>query len=82
MGASPRGSAGSRRPPVPLELVAGRPGFVEGFARLVASARETVEQVDSVAAAIVEDVRRRRDAALVEYTRRFDRVNTDAKGLA
>lgn len=67
---------------MPLELVAGRAGFDAALDRLVASARETVEQVDSVAAAIVEDVRRRRDAALVEYTQRFDRVTTDAKGLA
>ncbi|HTP84472.1 MAG TPA: histidinol dehydrogenase [Alphaproteobacteria bacterium] len=37
--------------------------------------------VDSVVAAILEDVRRRGDAAVVEYTNRFDRVNLTAERL-
>ncbi|MBL8571812.1 MAG: histidinol dehydrogenase [Phreatobacter sp.] len=67
---------------MPLELIAGTPGFAAGFNRLVASARETVEQVDSVAAAIVEDVRRRRDQALLDYTARFDKLEVTADRLA
>lgn len=67
---------------MPLELIAGTPGFAAGFARLVASARDTVAQVDAVAAAIVEDVRRRGDAALIDYTTRFDRMTVAAERLA
>jgi histidinol dehydrogenase len=57
---------------VPLRLDARERSFGESFARLVASARETVESVDAMARAIVEDVRRRGDQALVDYTSRFD----------
>jgi len=66
---------------VPHRLVAGAPGFAEGFAALVASARETMARVDSVAAAIVEDVQRRGDDALFAYTRKFDGVTPGRRGL-
>jgi histidinol dehydrogenase len=66
---------------VPLRLAAGAPGFAAAFDRLVASARETVAQVDSVAAAIVEDVQRRGDAAVHAYTAKFDRVKIGPRGL-
>jgi histidinol dehydrogenase len=66
---------------VPLRLVAGARGFAAAFAALVASARETMDRVDAVAAAIVEDVGRRGDAALFDYTRRFDGVAAGRSGL-
>jgi histidinol dehydrogenase len=66
---------------VPLRLVAGARGFAAAFAGLVASARDTMDRVDAVAAAIVEDVQRRGDVALFDYTRRFDGVAPGRQGL-
>ena len=43
--------------------------------------RETAADVDAVVAAIIEDVAQRGDAALIEYTRRFDCVDLAASGL-
>ena len=50
------------------------PGFEADFAALLDQARETTSRVDSVVRAIIEDVRARGDAALCEYTERFDGV--------
>jgi histidinol dehydrogenase len=57
------------------------PGFAAAFTALLASARETTEQVDAAVAAIIADVRARGDAALIDYTARFDRLRLDAAGL-
>ncbi|MGH7041600.1 MAG: histidinol dehydrogenase [Acetobacteraceae bacterium] len=57
------------------------PGFAADFAALLATARETTEQVDAAVAAILADVRARGDAALLAYTARFDRLHLDAAGL-
>ena len=48
------------------------PGFAAGVRRLIEAKREIAANVDAAVAAIVEDVVRRGDAALFEYTRRFD----------
>jgi histidinol dehydrogenase len=48
--------------------------FAAAFAALLAQARETTEIVGTQVAAIIADVRTRGDAALCEYTSRFDRV--------
>src|ERR1700720_2055171 len=48
--------------------------FEAGFAALLARKRETDADVDDAVAAIIDDVARRGDAALIEYTARFDRV--------
>jgi histidinol dehydrogenase len=48
--------------------------FASGFAALLAQARETTEVVGALVAAIIADVRVRGDAALCDYTGRFDRV--------
>jgi histidinol dehydrogenase len=48
--------------------------FAAAFALLLAQARETTESVGPQVAAIVADVRARGDAALCDYTSRFDRV--------
>ena len=50
------------------------PGFATAFAALLAQARETSENVGGAVAAIIADVRARGDAALIDYTARFDRV--------
>jgi histidinol dehydrogenase len=49
-------------------------GFDAAFARLVAVDTTADRRIDAAAAAIVDDVRGRGDAALLEYTHRFDRV--------
>ncbi len=66
---------------MPLRLDAAAPGFDEDFASFLARNRDTDENVDKVVADIIADVRARGDAAVVDYTRRFDRVETDAAGL-
>ncbi|GGG50900.1 histidinol dehydrogenase [Caldovatus sediminis] len=56
-----------------IRLSTADPGFEAGFAALLAQARETTARVDAAVAAIIAEVRARGDAALVEYTARFDR---------
>jgi histidinol dehydrogenase len=56
-------------------------GFEAAFARLLGAKRETAADVDATVAAIIEDVARRGDAALIEYTRRFDGVDLAASDL-
>lgn len=66
---------------MPLRLDAAAPGFERDFAAFLARNRDTDENVDRVVADIIADVRARGDQAVVDYTRRFDRVETDAAGL-
>jgi histidinol dehydrogenase len=66
---------------VPLRLDAAAPGFERDFTAFLSRNRDADENVDRVASEIVADVRLRGDAALVEYTARFDRVESDAAGL-
>jgi len=63
-------------------LVSTDPDFEAAFAALLDMKRETDEDVDAQVAAILADVRRRGDAALIEYTARFDRLELNAAGLA
>ena len=56
--------------------------FDAGFARLLASKREVSEDVDAAVAAIIADVRARGDAAVADYSRRFDRVDLAAHGFS
>ena len=66
---------------MPLRLDASAPGFDEEFASFLARNRDTDENVDRIVADIIADVRARGDAAVVHYTRKFDRVDSDAAGL-
>jgi histidinol dehydrogenase len=66
---------------LPLRLDAAAPGFAAAFAGLLAAKRETAADVDAVVAAIVDDVVARGDAALIDYTRRFDRLTLTAETL-
>jgi len=50
------------------------PDFAPAFAALLAQARETTEIVGTQVAAIIAEIRSRGDAALCDYTTRFDRV--------
>jgi histidinol dehydrogenase len=55
--------------------------FEARFSALLGAKREVAEDVDSAARAIVEDVRKRGDAALIHYTAKFDRVTLTADRL-
>ena len=65
----------------PLKLDASAPGFEKDFSSFLGRNRDTDDNVDRIVAEIVADVRARGDAALLEYTRKFDKVETDVKGL-
>ncbi|MBS0519527.1 MAG: histidinol dehydrogenase [Proteobacteria bacterium] len=65
----------------PLRLDASSAGFEKDFSAFLGRNRDTDENVDRIVADIIADVRKRGDAALVEYTRRLDRLDTDASGL-
>jgi histidinol dehydrogenase len=64
-----------------IRLATTDPGFEAAFAALLDQSRETAESVDQVVAAIIADVRREGDAALLRYTERFDRVTLTAARL-
>ncbi|HKO68688.1 MAG TPA: histidinol dehydrogenase, partial [Burkholderiaceae bacterium] len=51
------------------------PGFDSQFAGLIATDTAIDREVERVAGQIVDDVRRRGDKALLEYTNRFDRIS-------
>jgi len=55
--------------------------FEQGFRALLAAKREVSEDVDTAAAAIIADVAKRGDAALVELSARYDRVDLGPLGL-
>jgi len=59
---------------MPLRLDSGAKRFEAAFAALLDSKREAAADVDAVVAAIIADVRERGDAALIDYTKRFDRL--------
>jgi histidinol dehydrogenase len=64
-----------------IRLSTASPGFEAGFIELLGQARETTETVDQAVASIIADVRARGDAALVDYTARFDRLTLPAERL-
>ena len=57
-----------------LSLDARAADFESRFRTLLAAKREASVDVDAAVAAIIADVRGRGDAALVDYTNRFDRL--------
>ena len=67
---------------MPVTLSTGDPGFEAGFRQLLAAKRESAADVDAAVAEIIEDVASRGDAALIDYTRRFDGMDLAAGGLA
>jgi histidinol dehydrogenase len=64
-----------------IHLNTSDPDFELRFAALLAAKREIAEDVDAAARAIVEDVRARGDAALIEYTTKFDRLELTPETL-
>jgi histidinol dehydrogenase len=67
---------------MPLRLDTAMPDFEERFADLLAIKREVSEDVDAAVRDIIADVRSRGDAALFEYSQRFDRADLQKLGLA
>ncbi len=57
------------------------PGFAGAFTALLSMKREVSEDVDQVVKAIIEAVIARGDAALVEFTRRFDGLDLSPETL-
>lgn len=57
-------------------------GFEAGFADVLGAKRESDLDVNQTVAGILADVAKRGDAALVEYTNRFDRQDIGAAALA
>ncbi len=66
---------------MPLELHAGATNFEAGFRTLLGQKREASVEVTAAVAAILEQVRLRGDAALADYSRRFDSVDLERLGL-
>ncbi len=62
-------------------LDAREPGFAQDFAALLAAKREVAEDVDDVVRTIIGDVRAQGDAAVIDYTRRFDGLDLTPERL-
>ena len=60
---------------MPLRLSASDSGFEKAFADYISRGRETASDVNGVVSDIIGDVRARGDAAVVDYTRKFDRLD-------
>ncbi|HBC06096.1 MAG TPA: histidinol dehydrogenase [Rhodospirillaceae bacterium] len=67
---------------MPLRLDARDPGFEDAFKGLLGAKRESEADVNDVVTAILADVRARGDAAVLEYTKRFDRFDLTADAMA
>ncbi|WP_417310826.1 histidinol dehydrogenase [Devosia sp.] len=66
---------------MPVRLDSAAPDFARAFDDLLASKRESSDEVGTIVAAIIADVRARGDAALLEYTAKFDRLELTAETL-
>jgi histidinol dehydrogenase len=66
---------------MPMELDSRSPDFDRRFANLLAQKREVSEEVTAAAAAIIAEVRRDGDAALLKLSARFDSVDLKQLGL-
>jgi histidinol dehydrogenase len=62
-------------------LDAQAPDFEEKFKALLAQKRDLAPDVDAAVKAIIDDVIARGDAALVDYSKRFDRIDLEATGI-
>ncbi|KKB08654.1 histidinol dehydrogenase [Devosia chinhatensis] len=67
---------------MPLRLHSAQSDFEDRFSDLLGGKRESSQDVNDAVTAIIADVRRRGDDALVELTNKFDRAGVAADGLA
>ena len=65
-----------------IRLTSADEDFERRFSELLAAKREVSQDVDDTVRAIIADVRARGDAAVKDYTRRFDRLDLDKTGIA
>lgn len=66
---------------MPIFLDATSPDFEPRFTGLLSAKREDTPDVDDVVAGIIADVRDRGDAAVIELTSKFDRMDLTAQSL-
>jgi histidinol dehydrogenase len=66
---------------MPIRLDAGSPDFAARFRTFLDAKREASADVEQAVRAIIADVAARGDAALIELTRKFDRVDLSALGM-
>jgi histidinol dehydrogenase len=66
---------------MPVRLDSKSADFAERFASFLATKREVSADIEAATRAIVDDVARRGDIALLEATRKFDRLDLDAARL-
>src|SRR5437879_7635828 len=66
---------------MPIRLDSRSADFAARFSALLATKRETSSDVDQAVRAIIADVRSNGDRALVELSRKFDRIDLDQVGL-
>jgi len=66
---------------VTLRLDTGDAGFEAAFQAFLGAKRETEAEVGDVVAGVIADVRERGDAALRDYTKKFDRFDLEADGM-
>ena len=66
---------------MPVRLDRNSADFTERFALFLGMKREVSADIELATRAIVDDVAARGDAALIEATRKFDRLDLDAGGL-
>jgi histidinol dehydrogenase len=67
---------------MPVRLDTSSADFTGRFNAFLAMKREAAADIEAATRAIVDDVAARGDAALIEATRKFDRLELDAAGLA
>jgi histidinol dehydrogenase len=66
---------------MPVRLDSRSADFAQRFAQFLAIKREVAADIEAATRAIVDDVAARGDAALIEATRKFDRLDLDAARL-
>src|SRR6516164_9359565 len=66
---------------MPIRLDRRAPSFTERFRAFLATNREASAEVDAVVRAIIADVAARGDRALIEFSRKLDRVDLEETGL-
>jgi len=66
---------------MPLRLDTSHARFAHDFQAFLATKREAAADVEAAVRAIIDDVARRGDAALIDLSARFDRVDLAALGL-
>ena len=67
---------------MPLRLDFNAPDFEAAFAAFLSTKREVSEDVDAIVRDIIARVRSEGDAALIDYTKRFDHLDLAEKGIA